>query len=251
MLYHLTNKESVPSILKTGLKPGNGKNCLAVAEPRFGVFLCSEQDIGKWAILLGLDALLCIKENAFDKDKLSEYEYECYSEWLYESEIPAGAIHEIPLPAPSDTDMRQLAMSVFLSVNRVVVDSVKFYERVKDLPPAEAKLAEAEYGAELKSVLACAKRIDFRSVPQKQYRARLVEEAEDGEYMMTDYYKNTGLRLYDLLTDYYKNPKLQTARPLAFNAHRSFPQDEDAVYALIMSKWTKVTRSVDTGGWTG
>ena len=132
--------------------------------------------------------------------------------------------------------MSQLAMSIFLLINQLVVDSVKFYDRILPLSGDDAREAEAVYGAELKSVLACAGRIDFRSVPQRQYREKLIERGENGEFMMTDWYKNTCLRLYELLADESR--------------HRVFPQEEDAVYALIMSKWTKYTRSVNTGGWT-
>lgn len=235
--YHLTTKKNAQSILKDGLQPEKGKNSLAVAEQRDGVFLCSRQDIGKWAILLGLDTLLCVDGNALDQGNLTSYSYSCYDEWIYGDTIPASAIMQVLMPERSEDDMSQLAMSIFRLVNQLVVDSVKFYDRILPSSGGDVSEAEAVYGAELKSVLACAGRIDFRSVPQRLYRAKLIERGENGEFMMTDWYKSTGMRLYELLADESR--------------HRVFPQEEDAVYALIMSKWTKRTRSVNTGGWTG
>ena len=234
--YHLTSKRNVKSILKDGIEPEKGRNSLAVEEQRDGIFLCSRKDIGKWAILLGLDTLLCVDGNALDQGKLTSYSYSCYDEWIYGDTIPASAIMQVPMPERAEDDMSQLAMSTFLLVNQLVVDSVKFYDRIRPSSGGDVKAAEAGYGAELKSVLACAGRIDFRSVPQRQYREKLIERSENGEFMMTDRFKSTGLRLYELLADESR--------------HRVFPQEEDAVYALIMSKWTKHTRSVHTGSWT-
>lgn len=67
ILYHLTEKENLADILKNGLKPELGTRSKFVSEIRPCIYLCPEDYIQEWAVLLQLKDPVVLRIDA-DKD---------------------------------------------------------------------------------------------------------------------------------------------------------------------------------------
>jgi hypothetical protein len=90
ILYHLTTKNNLDSILKNGLIPQIGKNSSFVGEEDPYIYLSNLDDIHIWSIIFK-DYDICITVDV-DEQEVEEYKYEIYSEFLYKQIIPKTKI---------------------------------------------------------------------------------------------------------------------------------------------------------------
>lgn len=85
-LYHVTSKEKLDSIMAEGLIPLIGENSKRVGEFGKHVYLCSEDHVGYWKIILGRKVVLRV--NVINESDLKKHEYGLYDEYMYDWNIP-------------------------------------------------------------------------------------------------------------------------------------------------------------------
>lgn len=80
-LYHLTNKNLLSNILKEGLVPNIGISSKMADEPEPAIFLCDNNSLPYWQILLDRDILLKIK--ILESGTYKVFDYELYKEYVF------------------------------------------------------------------------------------------------------------------------------------------------------------------------
>lgn len=245
-MYHLALDGNVSAILSDGLEPSAGANSSKIKESRPpAVYLSDAKGLPYWRILLDCSALLEVDMSLVPDVPMDSWDYTDYSELAVHGRIPPGALRRIDLPPVDAYAMRKLYLGAFEDVCRACVLAAKchWYLGHDPRPDGLDEMLDG-YDALLDSLLACMRKLDFKSVSQKEYRAVMLRDAEDGEFVMADWYvpdawDEYAPRLWEMLACYPKYPRME------------FAVRETALHRLIGRNWTGRTLHMEgTGGWS-
>lgn len=133
-LYHITDSESVQSILKNGLIPAIGNNSKLNSEKEDNVYLCEYNDIWLWKLRLDKNAVLEVDID--DKDDLSYTEYynicNClYKEYICHDKINPKNIRLVTINQP--IDMQKITKMAIISVTKIMKLILRYYNNYSNL----------------------------------------------------------------------------------------------------------------------
>lgn len=227
-LYHITSNPDI-----TKLTPTIGKNASLVGETEPLVYLCDEQSIPYWMILLDSHYIFKIDMSNINtaKQYLSKVEYTLYSEYIYTKEIQSDAITYIGnIKKPEKIYMQKLCMGYIETLNKICILYAKYYTH-----HSKNKLYENDCCQLSKSTVAVLPHLDFSVIKTDDLIAKLKNIGEDGEYTFCDTYMNTGRRLWKQLIYY--------------------PEDDLLIYRKKIFEFINMQlincHDTNTGGWTG
>jgi hypothetical protein len=109
VLYHVTKNENLSSIMKDGIVKQIGDNSKLNDETELSVYLCEEDEVDIWKILLNGDVVIKVNTDYLDEDYLEKVDYSAYSEIIYGKNIPKKAIIDFKNLVPSTNAMKILA----------------------------------------------------------------------------------------------------------------------------------------------
>ena len=127
IFYHVTYPENVAQILQEGLHTQIGPRSLSVEEDEPSVYLCREQDIPYWMILLGATEVLKIEGVA--RDTLNGFSYDTYKEFLSSQDIPAECVSAVKIEVDLEAAMKDLCKSYMYSLSVFVTQCAQYYNR--------------------------------------------------------------------------------------------------------------------------
>lgn len=198
--YHLTDRESVPLILKNGLQPQIGKNSQIVQESKSYVYLCDAQSIPYWSILLGKNTVLqvCIP----DEYLFDTYTYDGYSEIVLWRTISPQFISRAEMTLKTEPAMQHLCVSHLTLISSFCADCARYYS----VSFCEGLYHTAEFFDSIRHdgevVLNALRRLDYGVVDTQVLEYELRQLGEDGEYTLCDTYFGEDKRLWEKLPEY-------------------------------------------------
>lgn len=197
MIYHVTKKENVESIMKNGLIPQIGKNSILVGEAKPYIFLCEKESIPFWKILLEGDVVLEIKDR---DDGYSEY-IEGYSfatcrEYNACDVISPNRISVYSKRTPvRKSHMRRLSRTELTDISYIVLQVIKWYDNYYD-GQFRKEHSLSDITLNIRSLRTVLQRIDFSVLSNKEKNEELKELGESGEFTFADVYFSEKTRLY-------------------------------------------------------
>lgn len=197
-LFHLTSKECLPSIMQQGLLPSNGKKCSNVDDDRTGIFLCREEDISKWEILLRQQVLL--KITGIKNHTADEYCYSHYSEYVLHEHVPPKKIEIVTDCAESlitKDDMMILCKSYLATLSWFTVMCARVYSG-----DTSTSYNQDDIYYQAKSLTAVLKNLDYDIADSQVWADILTADGEDGQYTFCDTYCPTETKLWQKLIEW-------------------------------------------------
>ena len=218
MLFHVTKKENIESILQEGIVAQIGMNSQNVMETENMVYLCDETSVPYWSIILGADAVF--KVSGIKSESCVRYDYGPYIEYAYPYDIAPEHIEVFSDAIPGrEAAMKDLCLSYINTVSAIAVHTARFYDN-PDLwngQTYKADISRQILKSELYSTTAVLERLDFSVCPVEDMRSRIIDRGENGHYVFTDYYKSTDNRLWEMF-DLYPDDELKEGRKAFKNA---------------------------------
>lgn len=231
-LYHLTNKENLPSIFKNGLELRIGHNSKQVHEKEPLLCLCRYRDLPYWKAILGVSTVLRVK---VDLEQCERYDYTYYSEFLCKQTIKPENIQKVYTPKTNMEQMRTLCFNNLYLLNNLTLAAARYYTYLDKYDESEKAERKETLGINLDGMLAVSKNLDYSSISQEELGKELRAIGDDGQYTFLDFYLRTHKRLYEQLIIYPKDD-LYEKREKMYNWFK------ETFYGCL---------DVDTGGWTG
>lgn len=226
--YHLTKREKVAHILTDGLKPQVGGNTDSVGDALAVTYMCKEEDVPYWKLILDYDALLKIQLSDSPTHRKG---YGAYSEYSIDYSIPASEITEVPMPEVSISVVDILRREYLESISAVVLYWVRGIHQQYTIEDDDVTYINVT----MKNYLQILRRLDYATADKERVKVWLRDYADDGEYALTDTYLNTGRRLYEVFRS--------TCEEYGCN------DCVECINYLEQSLGDALT--VDTGGWMG
>lgn len=193
-LYHFTDTDHLPSILRNGLIPQRGNNTQLIGDEREAVFLCDFESVGRWRIILNKPVLLKVCNITYYND----YEYDGYREYLVDMRIPPENIEVISLCYNScEKDMFILCSSYLTYISDFTVRCARYYNNSQRTN--EDLLDLRRQAIAITFVLP---HLDYTVTSLHTWEKQLVQEGDDGEYTFCDCYNGTKMRLWQQLIAY-------------------------------------------------
>lgn len=231
-LYHLTNKENLPSIFKNGLELRIGHNSKQVHEEKPLLCLCRYRDLPYWKTILGESTVLRVK---VDITQCEKYDYAYYSEFLCKQKIKPENIQKVYTPKANKKQMQELCVNYLYALSQLTLKAARYYTYIDGDDKELTAERKESFEIILDGMMAVIKNLDYSVVSQEELGKKLREIGDEGLYTFLDYYMRTENRLYEQLILY--------------------PKDEFFEKREKLYKWFKETfygcLHVDTGGWTG
>ena len=192
MLYHITEKENVPSILSQGLIPRIGNNSMGIENTPV-VCLSRRRDVGYWKILLALKnpAVLSIPEIT----GLEEIRYDCYEEYKTYDVIPGNIIKVSRIYDTKERKLqinKDLAKSFMFSLHNLCADCAEFYYENRKRMKEKDLYKNLFWGVKM------IKRIDFSALSPEEKLKELKNASEDCVFTFSNVNMITNKRLYQL-----------------------------------------------------
>lgn len=227
-LYHITDKEVLPDIMRDGIKPMIGKNSKSVNEDVPAIYVCTRGSVGYWKAILGKKVVLKIEGIKLTKED-EKHDYGFYGEYVLHKKIPASHVKQVYLYT-SDEQMKKLCLSYIDTISYITCIFMRqCYGR-------HNKYSYVEYlNNTVPVVIDILNRLDFHVVEKKDIRCHLRNVGENGGYTLCDRFMDEeDTRLWQ---------KLESL------------SDEVAVSGGQLYSWIKDNLKgclkVNTGGWTG
>ncbi len=213
--YHLTAEANLAGILKDGLIPQFGNNSNIILDHRKAVFLCKEEDIAYWQIILGLPILLEVR----DIDPSYEFEYSHYKEYLYEGIIQPEQITVITHNAETYRTkkvMTTLCSSYLIGLSMFTRACAYYYNN-------QLECTEEDMFAEAQSFTAVLDKLDYSVADMSEWQNYLKAFGEDGEYTFCDTYCNTETKLWQQLIKYPSDSLAEARQQIYDFIDKTFP----------------------------
>lgn len=183
LYYHVTKSKYLDSIRKDGLIAKRGDNAILCTERKPAIFLSDERSIPHWLILTESDTVLSVD---LSEPPEESFEYECYKEFITYKDIPKNTMKEHPLPKEPEMNkaMAELAENYFYTINNICYTMLRC-EKLHDINPDDIQ----EMCQCVNGTIEIAKRINFKTVPQKEY-VRMIKDYSNEEcgISFADYY---------------------------------------------------------------
>lgn len=181
-LYHITTPECVDSILKDGLIAQIGENArLNGAEGPY-VYLCYEEDVPFWMVLLQRSVIL---EVTGFKGAMESSQYDGYAELMALDSIPAKYIHVSDWKPDLAKAMEHLCISYVFLLSGLCEDIVDYYEY--------GYSCDREYKnhlmEDIRSVTEMLRRLDYTTVDPEGLK-QAIRDSGDGSYSFIGRYQN-------------------------------------------------------------
>lgn len=218
MLFHVTKQENVKSILREGLKAQIGANSQEVLEAENMVYLCDEDSVPYWSIILGADAV--VRVSGIQPDSCAKFEYGLYVEFAYHNDIAPENIEVYSGEIPDrGAAMKSLCLSYISTVSVISVHAARFYDNLElwNGQSYNANISKKILKSEFRSTTLALNRLDSSTCFTDDIRSHIKDRGENGHYVFTDYYKSTDKRLWEMLS-FYPDDDLKGERELFQNA---------------------------------
>lgn len=193
--YHLTSESCLAGILEKGLVPQRGARSNSVCEDRSAVFLCKEEDIPYWQILLNQPVLLKVDMTS---PIVETFCYSCYNEYLYDGIISPEHLSVITHNASSyrtNDVMTVLCRSYLDSISRFTCDCAYYYSGQANYP--EDYLLDAA-----NSLIAVLSNLNYNITDMSMWEKYVADCGSEGEYTFCDWYCETDSKLWEQLIKY-------------------------------------------------
>jgi hypothetical protein len=236
VLYHLTNKKNVESILTNGIRPDIGENSRICGEEKQMVYLCQRKDILYWAIHLGISEIFRVNITPSEFDDIRKYRTwgGPVSEYLTPFEIPTenieylSTVRDMAGPAYKEA-MRSVCGEYLYVMSRICQDYAVHYQ----LKETGQQVSSDRLLSITRGTVAIVERLDYSVLDMKEIIAILKDISNSGNNTYDDFYKDTDRRLYQMLMLY--------------------PSDETEPWRKklydVMTQKLQGTFHVDTGMW--
>lgn len=225
-LYHLTSQESVGSILSQGLIPKTGKNSSFVNERSDGVYLCLEQDVPYWQIMLGRDYLFTVDVSGLP---LNCRCYAKYNEFIVDERITPDRIRlQGKLSKPRKRFMEALCFDQLLIISEACEKAARYYDKDPEVTyqDVETYLQDSDFMKE---------NLDFGSISPETLTDYVLKVKQTRNSCFTDTYKDKKLRLWEMLPLY---PKDDLA-PLRIKVYRYIRNTLENINHIDTGSWSK------------
>lgn len=232
-LYHIISSRDIPVVLQHGLIPHMGNNSISINEERNAVYLCKEQDIEYWQIMLKEKTdVLAIDMTGIPDNCIDEFRYSCYGEYIVNCSIPPEKIKWLrPLNETTpeyEKAMVTLCKSHLIHLSWFTQICARHYQGICHTEPCPDYIVHD--GLSLKIVLP---RLNYGIRTQEYWKDYLREYGEDGEYTFCDFHNNTQTKLWQKLIEYPDDKSAEYRRFAYEYINNTFP-------------WAK---TLNTGGW--
>lgn len=242
-LYHLTRPEYLDQILTEGLKPMIGDNSKWVNEEKPMIYLTEKKCLPYWNILLGQPGILLRVNMSYVKmEKLSEWTYSFYKEYISDELITKEAISLVKSPniglGNIDVKARQeFKLSIVDGISkiceiiaRLALDPENEYHKFR----YDDAVASAFTNRRMLSV------IDFTEITPKILKKHLIFLCEEcGAYTICDVdYANSD--------DNNEHGKMRLYEHLNKDPYAT--EDTKWLYNWLVSNYSQILNT-DTGGW--
>ncbi len=179
-LYHITTPECVDSILKDGLIAQIGENAKLVGAEDPYVYLCYEEDVPFWMILLQGSVIL---EVTGFKGAMESSQYDGYAEVIALDSIPAKYIRISDWKPDLTQAMKHLCISYVFLLSNLCDEIIEYYECKYSY--------DKEYRNHLMeniwSVTLTLKHLDFTTVDPEELK-QAIWDSGDGSYSFVGRY---------------------------------------------------------------
>ena len=206
VLYHITDKRNIDSIMEHGLVPKIGSRSKDIEdEPR--IYLTEKEYLEYWKILLGRKNIAVFKTE-FLPDDSKEYEYTDYKEIRTKTAIPADKLELIKFRSDRKFKreaMRKLCESRIWTISWLCENCARFYT-----DGVKKTFTWHEIRDFLVSEYQILKRLDYSVLTLDEKRKILKDFGEGGHFTFLDTYMGTDKKLYQLTM--YKDPYTYSIR---------------------------------------
>lgn len=199
-LYHVTDKEHLPLILKNGLIPQIGENAIICDEDAEAIYLCDCGSVLYWQILLDKPVVVRFPINAIPTHDLEKFEYAGYEEYVTHHAIPAESIQKVSMRMPKNITyaMRKLCINYLYTISDMCIQFARYYLHVEQNDVSDT---EADFLMHTcKVLLVCLSRLNYKYLPTLDEEIRKI--GDSGEPTFLDMYINKGKRFYQMLLEY-------------------------------------------------
>lgn len=244
-LYHVTDSNRVDKIQSSGLIACVGDNMSMVRDTTGpAVYLCKQEDIAYWKILLGKDAVVRVDTASLEKIHDVNYvAYSLYGEFIVNGNIEPEYISRLDRDVDTAEEMYELCVECMLNISDMIV----FMTRVGTHPELynNSAMVVRMINHDVNSVCAVSReRLDYSTIDTKRLSSKLVEYGEDGDYTMCDMYcvneRFGKLRLYEQLIKFdFSNTLLSRVK------------DSYVTMNKLVSDLFPWAVTIQTGGYTG
>lgn len=234
-LYHLTTKDNIHDILKHGLIPKIGERASRIDEQTARIYLCDQQSIPYWQIILNLSTILLIQN--LQKSSVEEWKYSKYREYTCKQPISPDNISVSNIHITDEQRihaMQDLCINHMLNVSSFTVLCARYYHDNPLQQPNTELLQTLKRQAKIISVNS--PQLNFTALTNQEIKQALKREGDSGGYTFCDTYCNTKTTLLEKLIE-YPDDELSKMR------HK--------IYNIMTSCLDPECLHVNTGGWTG
>lgn len=142
MLYHVTKRENVNSILRNGLIPQIGKSSAMINETHNFTYLCRHEDIPYWMILTESNSAVCVDVSGMT---MTCREYGLYNEYVCSQAIPSYRISQCTdFTHPDESHWYDIVylytLNICMACDSIIVNDLTgnispTYEMTEDMAP--------------------------------------------------------------------------------------------------------------------
>ena len=190
--YHLTSAVKLNGIMRDGLLPDVGSNSSKVGEDVNMVYLCKEDDVPYWKLILDRDTLLEVRISS--DTNIDRYAYGYYTEYLYPYVIPAEQLRLVAMTLVPMHIYDVLRLEYLMTCSTVINDVVRRYHHKQ--PFDEAYVFGLD--ATCNNYIATMSRLNYADANRTRLSNCLLREANEGETTLCDLYANTTQRFYQV-----------------------------------------------------
>lgn len=241
-LYHVTDKAAAAEILQKGISPMIGHRSKLAGEKDERIYLTEKSSLPYWKQILGQTTVLRIDTSGLETERMEQFRYSQYSEWMYDKPIePKWITQSKAQPHLTDAQHRKLCLSFVNTISQISILFARYVTFCDDDDKKKKEWAEDCFGRcqdTCRTMQYVLPHLDFHLVSAKDLRIHL-KLMGDGEYTLCDVYEpwfvttDHPMRLWQLLG-------------------RHALKTEETVWLYNWLKETFPRRlRVNTGGWTG
>lgn len=201
-LYHVTDEEHLPLILKHGLIPQIAKDSVICDEHEEAIYLSDCRSILCWQILLDKPVVIRFPISVVPVHDLEKFEHLEYNEYITHQPIPAECIQKVSMRMPKNKD-RSYAMQIvckdyIYAISDICVRFARHYMYVKQNEVSNTETTVLEHMC--KTLLTRLPRLNYKCLPTWDKLLDIMDIC--GHPVFLDIYANTGCRLYEILLEY-------------------------------------------------